>query len=732
MDRVRPPVLGESEDARIMPAQVIAASQRAATAREERPLPRQEDSTAVQGTRPWVLSAWVVFAATTAFFSAVVAIYWNASLAHFNDARYYVSMAEHPFRFTVSPWGFRILTPMLVWLIHVPAVYGFAVVNVLSLAATAAMLYLYLLEFYTPRVATFGLGLFAISPAVLIELKWVVDVDAFFFAMVMLAFLALARRQWTLLGVAMVLGVLDKETMLFVVLPLAVVGYIEYRFRPGKRWVGIVGLPILAYLVLHYTPIVFRPVPGSYDYLSLGNLRFVLHEQQQLAAGGAWYSFFWSMVDTFGALWILAILMLRRAHHQIRHTAVFLVPVLGSVLLADNWSRVLALGFVVVIPLVCAAGLERPFAAAVLMLSYDAMVSLGVKNLSGHATYPVEIPLLVAAIGAAFVMARARVAPRVAPRVLAAASDGRVQPAAGAAVVSTSLRAATAVSNGARQARATLRSSSGHVAAATSVEPRPAPSTSPPRRVLIPALSASPAPPSTTAEPVARPRPEPRNLPRVAAATNGSPAGAATAIPAAVVGATSSPMARAPRLPAASTPPTPAVPAQRDPVTSAPQARAETPLRRRVGTTPQPRVEVPAPPARTSPQRPERPRLPAPQVPAPRPPAHRPPAPRPPVTSQPGTARKEGGRLRPFRNAPVSASSAPSRKASATRAAVPGRASASPPRQRTATAIPPARPPARPVAPRPRSEAVVSLETAESLLADVQRLVEAASSRSKA
>jgi len=208
-------------------------------------LPPRGDDVRGRATGPRAISPWLVFAASVAFFSAIVSVYWNASLAHFNDARYYVSMAQHPFHFTVAPWGFRILTPILVWLIHAPAVYGFAAVNVISLAATAAMLYAYLLEFYEPRVAMFGVALFAVSPAVLIEMKWVVDVDAFLFAMVMLAFLALARRQWALLGAAMVLGVLDKETMLFVLLPLAVVGYSEYRFAPRRRWMALLGLPVL-------------------------------------------------------------------------------------------------------------------------------------------------------------------------------------------------------------------------------------------------------------------------------------------------------------------------------------------------------------------------------------------------------------------------------------------------------------------------------------------------------
>ncbi len=658
-----------------MPAQVIAASRRAATARDEMSLPPRGDDVRGRATGPRAISPWLVFAASVAFFSAIVSVYWNASLAHFNDARYYVSMAQHPFHFTVAPWGFRILTPILVWLIHAPAVYGFAAVNVISLAATAAMLYAYLLEFYEPRVAMFGVALFAVSPAVLIEMKWVVDVDAFLFAMVMLAFLALARRQWALLGAAMVLGVLDKETMLFVLLPLAVVGYSEYRFAPRRRWMALLGLPVLIYVLVHYTPLVFRPVPGTYDYFSISNLRFVFHEQQQLAGGGAGYSFFWSMVDTFGALWILAMLFVRRADRRIRHTIVFLVPVLASVLLADNWSRVLALAFVVIIPLVCAAGLSRPIAAAGLMFTYDAIVSLGVKNLSGHAGYAIEVPLLIVAVASAFALAR----PQVAPRVLATAASPTTGTPRGLA--STPRPARATVSNGTRQAPATLRSAAARLAPASHEPTRATPA-----RILEPAAKYEPRT-SATPEPAPLSPTEPRVLPRVAAATNGSPARPTVerARPARVE---SPPPARTvasrpERLVAQSAPPSP------KPLL-APQTETTSKASRRM------EAFRPAP-------------APAPAAPAPAPP----PAPlRPPRPTAPAVAR------------PVSPRTA--RRAAWLAAGRPARTSVPPaarpaPRAPTPREVPPA--------PRgPRSEAVVHLEAAESLLADVQRLVDAAAS----
>jgi hypothetical protein len=347
------------------------------------------------------ITPWLVFAGSLGVFSAVAAIYWNAGLAGLGDARIYMRLAQHPGHFTTAPWGFRVLTPYLVWLIPTKPVYGFAAVTIVSLAAACTFLYSYLREYYGQGASMFGVALFLVSPAALIELKNPVDVDALFFAMVALAFLALARRKWLLLAFALAAGTFDKETMLFMVFPLIVVGIAEDRFKPLWRWAAVVALPISAFWLIHYTTLLFSPVPSSYNYFSVTNISFVFHEQHQL--GGAAFSFLWAMIDTFGVLWIAATVLIVKAPRQVRHTAIFILPVLASVLFADNWARMLALAFMVVIPLVCAAGLSRPIASALLFLSYDAIVSLGLNNFVGHPAYRLDDFLIIVAGGSAVV-----------------------------------------------------------------------------------------------------------------------------------------------------------------------------------------------------------------------------------------------------------------------------------------------------------------------------------------
>jgi len=344
-----------------------------------------------------------VFAAALVFFSVLEAVYWNPSLARVNDARYYLSLARHPSHFSAAPWGFRILAPYLVWLFHAGALHGFAALTILSLAATTAILYAYLLGFFSPQIALFGVAVFAVSPTALSVVQNPVDVDGLFFATIALAFYALSRRRWLLLGTTLVVGVFVKETTLFMLVPMAAVAYSDNRFRPYERWAALAGFPVLAFVLLHFTPLVFDPVPASYNYFSLANISFVFRQQHLTGGGG--YAFFWSLVDSFGALWLVAAITARKADRFIRQTAILLVPVLGSVLVADNWTRMLSLGFIVIIPLVCTAGINRPLATAVLFFSYDAIVSLGVNNLLGHTAYALEIPLLLVSLGAALVFA---------------------------------------------------------------------------------------------------------------------------------------------------------------------------------------------------------------------------------------------------------------------------------------------------------------------------------------
>ncbi|HUC38082.1 MAG TPA: glycosyltransferase family 39 protein [Acidimicrobiales bacterium] len=584
------------------------------------------------------VAVWAVFAGTVGFFSALAAVYWNPAISDINDAKNYMSLATHPGHFPRAPFGFRIFAPYLVWLTHIKPLYAFTAITVLSLGAAAAFLYLYLRDLYSSRVALFGVALFMVCPAPLIELRNPVDVDALFFAMVALAFLALERKQWVLLGFALVVGVLDKETMLFVLLPLAVVAYADHRFAPTRRWAALFGLPVLAFVLVHYTPIVFRPAPHNYNFFSVANISFVLNAEHLINGGGDWYSFFWSLVDTFGALWVLAILLVGRSGRLVRQTAVFIVPVLASVLIATDWSRMMAVGFIVIIPLVCAATLERALPALVLFFCYSAVVVLGIDNPRLHPALDLDVPLIVVSLVAALLVVVPRPSRRLVPAVIPAIS--------------------TAVARN----------------AGTTVVPRPA------TKKRVPAVIATSEPGRrwlpVTPPPAARPASPPAPVPV-------RPAAAEVAPP------------QPPVRPAAAAPAA-ARPATAFPPTARPAAPARRPTRPAAPAPAQPAARLTPPPLAARPAAP--------------PPAAARPAPQPAVRPAAQRAR----RARPPAPAPAQPAARLAPSLPTARLAAPTPSAAAAPG------------PAAPSPVRPRSEAVVHLEIAEGLLADVQRLVERA------
>lgn len=111
-------------------------------------------------------------------------------------------------------------------------------------------------------------------------------------------------------------------------------------------------LPILTYGVLHYSPFVWGTIPPSYGYFSVENVSAVM---EYIARWGSIPKVLSAaLLYTFGACWFLAPLAAPRAASFVRLSSIFLVPLFLSIPFVTDWDRILAYGFPVIIPLVCA------------------------------------------------------------------------------------------------------------------------------------------------------------------------------------------------------------------------------------------------------------------------------------------------------------------------------------------------------------------------------------------
>jgi hypothetical protein len=135
---------------------------------------------------------------------------------------------------------------------------------------------------HTPHQAWLALGLFLVSPAAVYALAdhYLVDPVAYAFLAGML--LLLQRDRLTLAAAVCVLGLLDKEPVLFaapIVLLLAV------RARAWAPFVIIlVGAPSL-YLVIHRTDWIASGAGREFPYFTEANLSSVVANQGGCAAG---------------------------------------------------------------------------------------------------------------------------------------------------------------------------------------------------------------------------------------------------------------------------------------------------------------------------------------------------------------------------------------------------------------------------------------------------------------
>jgi hypothetical protein len=313
-----------------------------------------------------------------AFLSAVLALaaIWaaagpNSAAEITGDARYYLALWSHPRAPTAPPFTYRVLTPWLARLSGLDAFWAFALVTIVGLAVAGVLLWAVVLRDRTPRQAWLALGLFVVSPAAVYALADHYLVDPVAYAFLAGVLLLLQRDRLTLAAAVCVVGLLDKEPVLFaapVVLLLAV---------RARAWAPVVillvGAPAL-YLVIHRTDWIVNGPGREFPYFTEGNLSSVVANQ-----GGALRALLIALVVGLGPLAVAAALGWRSAAGVLRLWALLLVPIALSVVVAGDWIRMLAYSAVVLVPI--AAQRDWPTAGAALTLGATALSSIGVQKL---------------------------------------------------------------------------------------------------------------------------------------------------------------------------------------------------------------------------------------------------------------------------------------------------------------------------------------------------------------
>ena len=250
-----------------------------------------------------------------------------------------------------APFRYRVVTPILAWLLPTSRLVGFAVVNVSALIAAGTVSYAYLRDLgFGVRRAAFGLALFVISPAVAYLSTNLVLVDGVTMFMLACVFWAAYRDRLLVFAALLALGVATKESVLFA-LPI----YGLYCLQ--RRGIRGVVRPIVAAIPAGLMYVGLRVFYGfSDDTLSAIIARGVGAQLDKLAMSVFYIPY--EVYSAFGTLWVLAALYgvvtlpkVARSGRVDRQTA-FLAAGIAVVplaflqpLIARNITRVLFIAF---------------------------------------------------------------------------------------------------------------------------------------------------------------------------------------------------------------------------------------------------------------------------------------------------------------------------------------------------------------------------------------------------
>jgi hypothetical protein len=365
----------------------------------------------------------IVFVTTAIVLGALLPALADRHQATTGDGGFYVRMARDPGLFVDPPWGYRILMPWLAAAVPGSTRFGFDLLTVVSLALTAALLHALLWRTLGEDAAWWGLVFFLVSGAVAGGLSNPYLVDPLAFVFVIGGFSLMFCHRWLWLAAALAVGVLAKETTLFLI-PVGLL--IGLRCRPQARlWqlAIVVAAPVTVYLLLHRTSLVFA---HRWEHSYLGEVRRVIpYEREKVGLIRAPIQ---AVLYSFGPLWVALAVGFRHLERRWRLSVGYLVFVLGGLAVGEDWPRLLGYAFPVVIAGAAAIPISTPRRIALAIATlfdteiFEALPSSHLKQAALLAAFAVG----VVAVGRVEAPSRAR--SRDASRRAAAQSDRVARP----------------------------------------------------------------------------------------------------------------------------------------------------------------------------------------------------------------------------------------------------------------------------------------------------------------
>ena len=260
-----------------------------------------------------------------------------------NDSLIYFKMSYNPFQSTIAPFMYRIFTPFLVYLLPFNHLVGFTLVNLTALFLTAVLFYYYLKKLdFNNIYSSLGVLFFLLAPTVIYSMYDIALVDYLSFLFFLLAFYAILCKNDKLYFISLILGVLNKETILFTI-PLFFLYKIEIKglIKAIKLTILVALIPLILFISIKY-------YFGFTSYFSLNTIKETLLYDLQIKNIFNLSNPFLA----FGTLWILGLYALNFVNDSFLKKSLYLMPfIFLQVLIATDMFRALFIAFPIIIPI---------------------------------------------------------------------------------------------------------------------------------------------------------------------------------------------------------------------------------------------------------------------------------------------------------------------------------------------------------------------------------------------
>lgn len=257
------------------------------------------------------------------------------------DSLTYIKMSYAPFHSTLAPYMYRIFTPVLAYVIPFDHIINFALINLTALFSTAVLFYYYLKKLNFNQIHSFiGVLLFLLSPTIIFSMYDIVLVDFLSFFFFLLAFYAMLCKNSKMYIIALILGVLNKETILFT-LPL----YFLFKLDDNnlleslKSTILIAIIPLALFFGIRY-------YFGFTSYFSLVTIKETLLYVIQTN------SILINPYLAFGTLGIVSLYNIKFTKNSFLKKSLYILPfIFAQIFIATDIFRALFIAFPIVIPL---------------------------------------------------------------------------------------------------------------------------------------------------------------------------------------------------------------------------------------------------------------------------------------------------------------------------------------------------------------------------------------------